>query len=129
MTPTNTRQAQSKIRAYNMRIPKFSEKGFKIYTVPMKYCKYLGLHSLLCNINNHWHCVKILSKKSLIQIFLMTSLQIMDKVSIKFWENINHEFFKVEYRMKLSQYFGNFCKGSHKVTQQNILWQSFQNIC
>ena len=27
------RQAQSKVRVYTMRVPKFSEKGLKIYTV------------------------------------------------------------------------------------------------
>ena len=32
------------------------------------------------------------------------------KVSIKFEQNINQEFFKVEYQIKLSKYFGNSAK-------------------
>ena len=32
----------------------------------------------------------------------------MCKASIKFWQNINQELFKVKYLIKLSQYFGNF---------------------
>ena len=38
------------------------------------------------------------------------------KVSIKFWLNINEELFKVEYFIKLSQYF----KGSHEVTHKTF---------
>ena len=34
----------------------------------------------------------------------------MYKASIKFWQNINQELFKVKYLIKLSQYFGNFRK-------------------
>ena len=32
------------------------------------------------------------------------------KVSIKFWQSINEGLFKVEYLIKLSQYFGNLAK-------------------
>ena len=31
-------------------------------------------------------------------------------ISIKFWQNINQELFKVNYLIKLNQYFGNFAK-------------------
>ena len=32
------------------------------------------------------------------------------KVPIKFWKSIDQKIFKVEYLIKLSQYFGNFAK-------------------
>ena len=42
------------------------------------------------------------------------------KVSIKLWQNINKELFKVEYFIKLSQYFGNLAKAVRRSHTQNI---------
>ena len=40
----------------------------------------------------------------------MVLLKWLYKVSIKFWQNINEELFKIEYLTELSEYFGNFAK-------------------
>ena len=44
----------------------------------------------------------------------------MYKVSTKLWQNINEERFKVEYFIKLSQYFGNLAKAVRRSHTQNI---------
>ena len=47
---------------------------------------------------------------------------------MRFQLNINEELFKVEFLIKLSQYFGNLVKAVIKSHNKNILQQSFQNI-
>ena len=53
------------------------------------------------------------------------------KVAIKFWQNIDQEFFKVEYLMKISKYFANFAKAvktSHNKTFFSKIFADFIKV-
>ena len=88
----------------------------------MKYCSKFLVYSICQDIFityiKKFTIVNILGWISYREIQITTSAH---KVSIKFWQSINEEFFKVEYLTKLSQYFLKHCKGSHKATDQENL--------
>ena len=51
-----------------------------------------------------------------------------DKISIKFWQNINQELFKFEYFIKLSQYFGNFAKAVKRSCNKTFFSKAFKML-
>ena len=50
----------------------------------------------------------------------------MYKVSIKSWQNINEELFKVEYLIKLSQYFRNLAEAVIRLYNKTLFSKAFK---
>ena len=50
----------------------------------------------------------------------------MYKVSIKFWQNINEELFKVEYLVRLRQYFRNLAEAVMRLYNKTFFSKAFK---